>query len=176
VCRCLSGCIEEVSLRVVVAAAVWLGRAIILGHLALPPSSLVATQCVRARDEFATLRPNCRPVLVVGGTRVPQVEFVCCRVGGDDDLMAVWLSRAALRLRSGPAARAGRQLVRLHGMGNRPPRVVVEVFVPRDRATWCGLCLGRRRRLLVRTSSLSCEAETCRRGSSSGELVREAPN
>jgi hypothetical protein len=79
------------------------------------------------------------------------VEFVCCRVGCDGDLMAALLSRAALRLLSGPAAHADRQLVCLHGMGNRPPHVMVDVFMRQDRATWYGLCLGRRRRLLVRT-------------------------
>jgi hypothetical protein len=95
---------------------------------------------------------------------VPRGEFVCCRAGRDGDLMVAALSRAALRLLSGPATRAGRQLVRLHGMGNRPPRVVTEVFTRRNRVTWCGLCLGRRRRPVVLTSSLSCEAETYQRG------------
>jgi hypothetical protein len=51
---------------------------------------------------------------------VPRVELVCCRAGRDGDLMVAWLCRAALRLLSGPAARAGRQLVRLHGMGVTP--------------------------------------------------------
>jgi hypothetical protein len=53
----------------------------------------------------------------------------------------------------------------------------------RDRATWFGSCLSRRWRLLMRMSSLSCKAETCRArrglvggGSSNGELVGEAPN
>jgi hypothetical protein len=52
---------------------------------------------------------------------VPRVEFACYRVGDDGDLTAAQLSRAALRLLSWPAAGAGRQLVCLHGMGNRPP-------------------------------------------------------
>jgi hypothetical protein len=30
-----------------------------------------------------------------------------------------------------------------------------------DHAMWYGSCLGRRRKLLVRMSNLSCEAETC---------------
>jgi hypothetical protein len=38
------------------------------GHLALPPSSLGATQPVRAQDEPATLRPSRTPEFVVGGT------------------------------------------------------------------------------------------------------------
>jgi hypothetical protein len=118
----------------------------------------VVTQPVRAQDEPATLRPNRSPELFAGGTRVPRVELACCRVGRDSDLMVTQLSRAALRLLSRLVARAGRQLVHLHGMGNRPPRVVAEVFTCRDRTTWCGLCLGRRRRLLMRTSSLLCEA------------------
>jgi hypothetical protein len=114
---------------------------------------------------------------------VPRAEFACCRVGDENDLTVAQLSRAALKLLSGPAASAGCQLMCLHGMGNRPPRVVAEVFTHRDRATWSGSPLSQRRRLLMRTSSLSCEAETCRArrrlvggGSSSGELVREAPN
>jgi hypothetical protein len=52
---------------------------------------------------------------------VPRVEFACCRVGRDGDLMAARLNRAALRLLSGPAAHTGCQLVHLHGMGNRTP-------------------------------------------------------
>jgi hypothetical protein len=67
------------------------------------------------------LRPNCRPALAVGGTRVPRVQLACCRIRCDSDLMAAQLNRAALRLLSGLAARAGCQLVRMHGMGNRRP-------------------------------------------------------
>jgi hypothetical protein len=74
----------------------------------LSPSSLAVTQSVRAQDEPATLRPNRRPELVVGGARVPRAEFACCRVGDDGDLTATQLSRAALRLLSGPAVGAGR--------------------------------------------------------------------
>jgi hypothetical protein len=44
-----------------------------LGRLALPLSSLVVTQPVRAQDEPVTLRLNRRPELVIGGTRVPWV-------------------------------------------------------------------------------------------------------
>jgi hypothetical protein len=46
---------------------------------------------------------------------------VCCKVGDDGDRMVVQLSRPVLRLLSGPVARVGRQLVCLHGMGNRSP-------------------------------------------------------
>jgi hypothetical protein len=38
------------------------------GRLALPPSSLVATQPVWAQDEPTTLRPNRSPELFVGDT------------------------------------------------------------------------------------------------------------
>jgi hypothetical protein len=67
------------------------------------------------------LRPNRRSELVVGGARVPRAEFACCRVGDDGDGMAVQLSRPALRPLSRPAACTGRQLVCLHGAGNRSP-------------------------------------------------------
>jgi hypothetical protein len=116
---------------------------------------------------------------------VPRAEFACCRVGDDGDLTAAQLSRTALRLLSGPAADAGRQLVCLHGMGNRPPRVVAEVFTRRDRATWSGSREAARanEQLVVQGGDSSCEAERdrarrrlVRGGSSNGELVGEAPN
>jgi hypothetical protein len=52
---------------------------------------------------------------------VPRVELACYKVGNDGDLMVAQLGRAALRLLSGPAACAGRQLACLHGVGNPPP-------------------------------------------------------
>jgi hypothetical protein len=52
---------------------------------------------------------------------VPRAELVCSRVGDDGNGMVVQLSRSALRLLSGPAARTDRQLVCLHGAGNRSP-------------------------------------------------------
>jgi hypothetical protein len=52
---------------------------------------------------------------------VPRAELACYRVGVDGDLTAAQSSRAALRLLSGPAACVGRQLVYLHGTGNRYP-------------------------------------------------------
>jgi hypothetical protein len=52
---------------------------------------------------------------------VPRAKLACNRVGDDGDVMVMQLSRPALRLLSGPAARAGRQLVRLHGVGNWSP-------------------------------------------------------
>jgi hypothetical protein len=48
-------------------------------------------------------------------------ERACGKVGDDGDGMDVQLSRPTLRLLSGPAARSGRQLVYLHGAGNRSP-------------------------------------------------------
>jgi hypothetical protein len=119
------------------------------------------------------LRPNHRPELVVGGTPVPRVELACCRVGRDDDLMVARLSRAALRLLLWLAARAGRQLVHLHGVGNRPPpptRRGGGVHVPGSRhvvqlAPWSEAETARaNEQLVVRGGDLSCEAETCRRG------------
>jgi hypothetical protein len=85
--------------------------------------------------------------------------------------MAARLSRAALRLMSGPAALVGCQLVRLHGMGNRPPtRRGVRVHVLGSRhvvrfAPWSEAetaCANKQ--LVVQGRDLSCEAETYRRG------------
>jgi hypothetical protein len=121
---------------------------------------------------------------------VPRVEFACCRVRGDGDLTVAQLSRAALRLLSGPAACTGRQLVCLHGMGHPPPpRRGGGVCVPGSRhvvrfVPWSETEIARaNEQLFMRGGDLSCEIETCcarRRlvggGSSSGELVGEAPN
>jgi hypothetical protein len=52
---------------------------------------------------------------------VPRAKLACGRVGDDGDGMAAQPGRPALRLLSGPAAYVGRQLVRLHGVGNRSP-------------------------------------------------------
>jgi hypothetical protein len=52
---------------------------------------------------------------------VPRAELACNRVGDDDDWMAAQLSKPALKLLSGPAACTDRQLVCLHGAGNRSP-------------------------------------------------------
>jgi hypothetical protein len=52
---------------------------------------------------------------------VPRAKLACGRVGDDDDGMVVQPGRHALRLLSGPAACMGRQLVYLHGTGNRSP-------------------------------------------------------
>jgi hypothetical protein len=67
------------------------------------------------------LRPNRRPELVVGGARVPREELACYKVGDDGDVTAAQPSRAVSRPLSGPAARADRKLVCLHGAGNRSP-------------------------------------------------------
>jgi hypothetical protein len=52
---------------------------------------------------------------------VPRAELACCKVRDDGDVMATQPSKTVLRLLSGPAAHAGRQLVCLHGAGNRSP-------------------------------------------------------
>jgi hypothetical protein len=52
---------------------------------------------------------------------VPRAKLACGRVGDNVDGMAVQPGRPALRLLSGPAACMGRQLVPLHGVGNRSP-------------------------------------------------------
>jgi hypothetical protein len=108
----------------------------------------------------------------------------------DDDLMAAQLNKAILRLLSGPTARAGCQLVRLHGMGNRfPMHRSGRVLVPGSHhvvrsASWSEAESARvNEQLVARGGDLSCEAETCRHrrrlvegGSSSRELAGEAPN
>jgi hypothetical protein len=86
---------------------------------------------------------------------VPWAELVCGRAGDDGDGMVVQLSRPALRLLSRPAARTGRQLVCLHGVGNRPPRVVVETSASRGHAACCGPHLSRSWELLVQGGNLS---------------------
>jgi hypothetical protein len=52
---------------------------------------------------------------------VPRAELACCRARDDGNVTAAQPSRAILRLLSEPAARVGRQLVCLHGAGNRSP-------------------------------------------------------
>jgi hypothetical protein len=69
----------------------------------------------------------------------------------------------------------GRQLLYLHGVGNRPLHASVVVLTPRA----CVVRLGPRASgagLLVRGGDLSCEAETCRGDPSGGELVGDAAN
>jgi hypothetical protein len=134
----------------------------------------------------AMLRPNRRPALNVGGTRVLLSELACCRVGWDGASRATQPNNAALRLSSEPAARGCCQLMCLHGVWNWRGSLCVEVAPRLHRP-----CLGRRRRLLVRTSrlsearrrlvvrgkALSCEAETLsEKPSPSWRLVGEASN
>jgi hypothetical protein len=52
---------------------------------------------------------------------VSQAKLACGKVRDDVDGMAVQPGRPALRLLSGPTACMGRQLVPLHGAGNRSP-------------------------------------------------------
>jgi hypothetical protein len=96
---------------------------------------------------------------------VPQVTLACGRVGDDGDGMAAQPGRPALKLLSGPTACMGRQLVYLHGAGNRfPTRRGGGIRAP-------GLCCMPWPRLqsesgeLARDEDLSCEAGTCWRGS-----------
>jgi hypothetical protein len=102
---------------------------------------------------------------------VPRVEFACCRVGRDGDLMAARLNEPHLRLLSGLAARACRKRVRLHGMGNWPSTCRSEsVYMPGSRHVvwlmpWSQAETARAsEQLVVRGGDLSCEAETCRSG------------
>jgi hypothetical protein len=95
----------------------------------------------------------------------------------------VQLSRPALRPLLGPAACTGRQLLCLHDAGNRSrTRRGEDVRVSGSRRVSCptpqsesGTALAWQR-LLVRGGDSSCEEDTPRRGPSSRELVRGAPN
>jgi hypothetical protein len=107
---------------------------------------------------------------------VPRAELACCRVGDDGDLMAAQPGGAALRLLSGPAAVAGRRLVYLHGMGNRPHALWWRCSRP-------GIAPRGVARAWVGGGDYSCERVACRArqrlvggGSSSGELVGGADN
>jgi hypothetical protein len=121
---------------------------------------------------------------------VPRAELACCIVRDGGDVTAAQPSRAVLRLLSGPAACSGRQLVCLHGAGNRPPtRRGEDVCVSGSRRVSWPTPQSKtetaraNKRLVVRGGDLLCEAETCRArrrllegGPSSGELVGDAPN
>jgi hypothetical protein len=103
---------------------------------------------------------------------VPQAKLACGKVGDDGDGMAVQLSRLALRLLSGPAVCAGRQLVCFHGVGNRfPMRRGEDVCVSRPRRVpWPtpqseSRGAHARRRLVVQGGDLLCEVKTSWRGS-----------
>jgi hypothetical protein len=98
------------------------------------------------------------------------VEFACCWVGCDGDLMVAQLSRAALRLCRGQLpARAASRCVYM-AWRTAPTRRGGGVHAPGSRhvvrlVPWSGAETARARwRLVVRGGDLSCEAETCRRG------------
>jgi hypothetical protein len=55
---------------------------------------------------------------------VPRAEIASSRVGDDGDEMAAQPVRLALRLLSGVSCLHGRQLLYLHGVGNRSPTCV----------------------------------------------------
>jgi hypothetical protein len=72
----------------------------------------------------------------------------------------------------------GCQLLYLHDVGNRSSSHVgggARTMCLGPRASRGRTCRARRR-LVVRGGDLSCEAETCRGGPSSGELVGDAAN
>jgi hypothetical protein len=96
---------------------------------------------------------------------VPRAKLACGGVGDDGDGMAVRLSKPALRLLAGPAARVGRHLVCLHGAGNRSPtRRGGDVRVKGSHRVSRPTPQSESGKL-TRGGDLSCEAETCRRGS-----------
>jgi hypothetical protein len=70
----------------------------------------------------------------------------------------------------------GRQLLYLYGMENRSPTRVGggARALGLCRLSWAHAPVGAR--LVVRGGDFSCEAETCRRDPSSGELVGDAAN
>jgi hypothetical protein len=87
---------------------------------------------------------------------VPRTKLACGRVGDDGDGMAAQPGINALTLLSRPAACAGCQLVRLHGIGNwSPTRRSGGARAP-DSRRMSG------QRLVARGGELSCRAETCR--------------
>jgi hypothetical protein len=98
---------------------------------------------------------------------VPRAEFACGRAGDDGDVMAVQVVRPALRLVSRPAASCYTCMT----WRFVPPHASVAMLV---------LCVFARTPvgtgLVGRCGDLSCEAETCRGGSSSGKLVGDAAN
>jgi hypothetical protein len=97
---------------------------------------------------------------------VPRADLAYGGVGDDGDGMAVQLIRPALKLLSRPAAHAGRQLVCLHGVGNRFPTCRGEDAraLGSRRVSWPMLQseLGTEAEASCARRGSSCEAETCR--------------
>jgi hypothetical protein len=77
--------------------------------------------------------------------------------------------QASIKALVGVSYLHGRQLLYLHGVGNRSPHASVVVLAPWVRAVRPGPMLQSKPDLL-------CEAETCRGDPSSGELVGDAAN
>jgi hypothetical protein len=102
---------------------------------------------------------------------VPRVELACGRVGGDGDVMAAQPVRPALRLLSGQAACMAASCCSCMAWGIVPPHASVAVLAL---CVWAHAPVGAG--LVARGGDLSCEAETCRGGPSSGELVESAAN
>jgi hypothetical protein len=95
---------------------------------------------------------------------VPRSKLACGRVGDDGDGVAVQPGRPVLRLLLALAACMGRQLVSLHGAGNRSPTrhgggARAACRGPRLSRSRGGLCevetSRARRRLVVRGGNLS---------------------
>jgi hypothetical protein len=102
---------------------------------------------------------------------VPRAEFACGRVGDDGGVMAAQPVGPALRLLSWWAACMAASCCACMASRIAPPRASVAVLML---CVWVHALVGAG--LVVRGGDLSCEAETCCAGSSSGELVGDAAN
>jgi hypothetical protein len=102
---------------------------------------------------------------------VPRSELACGRVGDDGDVMAAQRVRPVLRLLSGRAACMAASCCACMTWRFVPSHASVAVLVP---CVWAHAPVGTE--LLVRGGDFSCEAETSRRGSSSGKLVGDVAN
>jgi hypothetical protein len=91
---------------------------------------------------------------------VPRAELACCRVRCDGELMDPRPGKAALRLLSSWTPTYAADWCSCMARGTGAPHVAAEEFTCRGHATWYGLRLGWRRRELMRTSCLSCKADT----------------
>jgi hypothetical protein len=110
------------------------------------------------------LRPKLRLELVIGGAGLPRAKLACGRVAARQNRIKALAG--ASRLHGSPAgvmAWRGESFPHAswwrHSCPRLEPRVMAHASV--------GVVGGARvrRRLVVRVRDLSCEAETCRRGS-----------
>jgi hypothetical protein len=102
---------------------------------------------------------------------VPRAELACGRVGDDGDVMDAQPVRPPLRPLSGRDACMAASCCTCMVWGTVPPHASVVALVL---CVWAHGPAGAG--LLVRGGDLLCEAETCRGGPSSGELVGDAAN